>query len=71
MGSIPVVENSTLYPLFREGGALILPSFGALKIEILKEFKIDTKKYGLSRNIIMWQTWKDRINAFRLKRRIL
>jgi hypothetical protein len=65
MGSIPVVENSTLFPLFRDGKALVLPSFSELKIETLKDFKIDTTNYGLSRNIIMWQTWKDRINALR------
>jgi hypothetical protein len=67
MGSIPVVENSTLLPLFREGGALILPSFGVLKIEILKEFRIDATSFAKSRNVIMWETWKNRINAFRPK----
>jgi hypothetical protein len=65
MGSIPVVENSTLFPLFRDANALILSSFGKLTIKTLKEFKINTKSYALSRNVIMWKTWKDRINALR------
>jgi hypothetical protein len=62
MGSIPVVENSTLYSLFEESGALVVPDLNLLTIEMLKQ----SARSGFSdRNVLMWKTWEDRINSMR------
>jgi hypothetical protein len=67
MGSVPVVEDSILSPVFRESQALILKNLFTLTLDMLKKTHVDAKRIALSKKVIMWQTWKDRINALRPK----
>jgi hypothetical protein len=67
MGSIPVVENSTLFKIFRESETLVLTNLSSLTIESLKNHSQNVKSETFSKKIIMWETWRDRIEMARLQ----
>jgi hypothetical protein len=65
MGAIPVVENSTLYPIFKETNAIIMDDFKSLKEEML--FKKVTKVGKFSRKVLFMKTWQRKIEKLRAK----
>ena len=65
MGSIPVVENSTLYPIFIQSTTLILSSFKDLTVDILSNPKSFIKNMEFSKKILLMQTWINQIENYR------
>jgi hypothetical protein len=65
MGSIPVVENSTLYSLFDETSAFLVNSMSELTVDMLRNGHLNVKNMSVSRRVVLWKTWEDKINAAR------
>jgi hypothetical protein len=65
MGAIPVVENSTLYPIFEKTTSFVLNDLFSLRLEMLQNPDPYITNMNFSREILMWETWADRINAAR------
>lgn len=67
MGAIPVVENSTLYPLFESSTTLVLPDLSKFEVSTLKNARSFIKDTSFSDKILLWETWSNKINQLRFK----
>ena len=67
MGSIPVVENSTLFPIFSESTTLILSSLNNLTVDILNNPRKHVKNMGFSKKVLYMETWINRIKSFKVE----
>lgn len=65
MGSIPVVENSTLFPLYRNSTVLVLDDLKYLTLPMLRNPMLYISNMNISRSIIMLKTWADKIQSFK------
>jgi hypothetical protein len=69
MGAIPVVENSTLWPVFVEAEAVVVSSLSEVQsVHWLIWLKVDESEaaWARRRRVIMWSTWEAKINAQRM-----
>ena len=64
MGSIPIVENSTIYSIFKESTTLVLSSFKDLTQMMLDYPDKFISNMNFSRHVIMIDYWLDKINKF-------
>ena len=65
MGSIPVVENSTLYPIHKETSVLILDNFRNLTTKILENPQKYVNNLDFSREILYMNYWWKKVENFR------
>jgi hypothetical protein len=68
MGAIPVIENSTLWPLYQEAEAVVIPNMAELtSLEWLRDLTFDVSEtaWEKRRRVVMWETWESKINAQR------
>ena len=71
MGAIPVVENSTLYPIYKEATILVVENFRRLTAEILNQPEIYINDMSFSRKILYFDTWWQRVEEYRKKGKYL
>jgi hypothetical protein len=68
MGSIPVAENSTLHSLFDETASFVVDSMSSLTVDMLRNASLTIQNMNFNaRKVLLWQTWKDKIDAARSK----
>jgi hypothetical protein len=65
MGSIPVLQNGTLYPLFVQTKSLVVADLKTFQLDMLVNPVSETLSAPFSWDLILWDTWKDRLNAAR------
>jgi hypothetical protein len=65
MGAIPVVENSTLYTLFKETSSFVIDDLLKLTVDMLKNPGAHITNMNFSRKLLLWSTWAKKINAAR------
>ncbi len=65
MESIPIVENSTLYPIFIRTTSLILQKYSDLRVEMLYEPEKYINSMEFSKNVLFMETWLNEINKFK------
>ena len=65
MGSIPVVENSTLYPIHKETSVLILDNFRNLTINLLENPQKHVTNLEFSKEILYMDYWWKKIEKKR------
>lgn len=66
MGSIPIVENSTLYSIFNESTTLVLKNFKDLNQTMLDYPEGFISRMDFSRNVIMMDYWLKQIDYFKI-----
>ena len=67
MGSIPVVKNSTLFPIFKESTTLVLPDYIYLTQYIMDNPDLFIENMNFSKNILLMDTWIQKIQDIKLK----
>ncbi len=67
MGSIPIVENSLLNPIFEKTTSLILNNFTDLTPYMLQNPGLFIKDMTFSKKILFFDNWLQSIDAFKLK----
>lgn len=67
MGAIPIVENSTLYPIYKQATVLVVDNFKNLDQHMLDNPHLFIQNMNFSRSILMSDTWLNKINIFRKK----
>ena len=65
MGAIPVVENSTLYPIQKETSVLILDNFRHLTSQILENPQKFVNNLDFSKEILNMDYWWKKIEKIR------
>jgi hypothetical protein len=65
MGAIPIVESSTLDPIYEGSTVLVLKSLSDLTQEMLDSPHLYVKNMNFPKNIILMETWLKKIYAFR------
>ena len=65
MGSIPVVENSTLYPIYKRTTSLIVVNFENLTMDMLEKPLIFTTNFEFSKKILFIDYWWNKIEEYR------
>ena len=65
MGSIPVVENSTLYPIQKETSVLVLNSFRNLTTKILENPQKYVNNLKFSKEILFMDYWWKKVEKIR------
>ena len=65
MGAIPIVENSTLYPIYREATILVVENFRNITVNILNQPQKHIGDMSFSRKILYFDTWWQRVEQFR------
>lgn len=65
MGAIPVVENSTLFPIYKETTVLVLDKFRNLKPFMLHNPLLYTTNMNFSKKILLLKTWTERIDLLK------
>jgi hypothetical protein len=63
MGAIPIVENSTLYPLHQDTTTFVISDLRSLTLDMLQNPGGHITNMNFSRKLIMWKTWLDKLNA--------
>ena len=66
MGAIPIVENSTLYPVYREATILVVKSFRDLTFGILNQPEKHIENMNFSKKILFFETWWQRVEKYRM-----
>ena len=61
LGAIPIVRNSTLWPLFQNAPVMVLDKWDHVTPEQLTGFRVTTK----SKKLALAQYWFDRIEEVR------
>ena len=67
MGAIPIVENSTLYPIYKQATVLVIDSFKNLNQHMLDNPHLYIENMSFSRYILMADTWLQIIESFKSK----
>lgn len=65
MGSVPVVENSTLYPIYKQATVLVLNDFKSLSQNMLDNPDLFIKNMNFSRDILMAETWLRKLDSMK------
>lgn len=65
MGAIPVVENSTLWTVYRETTSFVISDLRLVTIDMLNSPDPYLTNRNFSRDIMMWNYWEKRINEAR------
>jgi hypothetical protein len=66
MGAIPIVENSTLYSIFKESTTLVLNSFKDLNQTMLDYPERFIPRTDFSRDVVMMDYWLKKISDFEM-----
>lgn len=69
LGSIPIVINSTLYPIYKETTSLVLGDFKHLTSDMLNQPELYIKNMNFSNKILMMKTWIKKIDHSDLNRK--
>lgn len=65
MGSIPIVKNTTLSPIYSESTVLVVSDLTKLTVDILENPSSYIKNMNFSKEIVMMKTWQNKINSFK------
>jgi hypothetical protein len=60
-----VLQNGTLYPLFVQTKSLVVADLKTFQLDMLVNPVSETLSAPFSWDLILWDTWKDRLNAAR------
>ena len=66
MGAIPVVENSSLWPIYKQSTVLVVSNMRNLSLEMLKNPQNYINDMNFSRKILLWSTWAKLIDSFKV-----
>lgn len=65
MGAIPIVENSTLFPIYLKSTTLVVPSFENLTLNMLENPQNYINDMSFSRKILLMSTWSNMIDSLK------
>lgn len=66
MGSIPIVENSTLYSIYKRATVLVVDNFKSVTQHMLDNPHLYIQNMEFSRSILWTDTWIQTINSYRM-----
>lgn len=67
MGSIPIVENSTLFPIFKKTTTLIVSDFKQVSMHMLENPHLYISDMNFSKGILFFSYWVEKIDYYKLK----